>query len=265
MGLNFFNAQMIPIDSLKIQCEYSLSYQIDSTDTYSRKNEMFLLFIGKDQSLYISKNKYKRDSIKNSFIEQSNNMGMLDLAKFPKTAFSYKILKDFSHRDIIFYDDISAKLSVNYTERPNLIWKISDEKDQISDINCGVAYTSFAGRKYKAWYAIDIPLSEGPYKFNGLPGLIIKIVDTKGYYNFELVSIKDRSMYNETIDLDTKQINSKNVTKKEYLNAKRNYLDNLGEELRNSGIFIGSDAIKKVQERAKRKNNPIELIDTDRL
>ncbi|MBT0573536.1 hypothetical protein OKE68_03370 [Riemerella anatipestifer] len=59
--------------------------------------------------------------------------------------------------------------------------------------------------------------------------------------------------------MENNHINGKKITKKEYLNAKKNYIDNLGEELRNSGIFIGADAIKKAQDRAKKKNNPIEL------
>ncbi|UZX28573.1 GLPGLI family protein [Riemerella anatipestifer] len=258
VSLNCFKAQQTAIDSLKIQCEYSLHYQTDSTDIRSKDNENFLLFIGKNKSLFLSTNKYKRDSIKNSYIKQSS-IKMLDLTNFPKTAFPYKIVKDYVNNNILFYDDISAKLSVYYTEKPNLIWKISDETDKIANIDCNIAYTNYAGRVYKAWYATNILLPEGPYKFNGLPGLITKIEDTKGYYKFELISIKDLSGYKKTIDMENNHINGKKITKKEYLNAKKNYIDNLGEELRNSGIFIGADAIKKAQDRAKKKNNPIEL------
>ncbi|SDD86015.1 GLPGLI family protein [Riemerella columbipharyngis] len=220
-SVNFLYAQEKAIDSLKIQCEYWLNYQNDSTNIYSKDSEEFLLLIGKNKSLFLSTNKYKRDSIKNSYIKEGNSVAILDLSKFPKTAFPYRIVKNYSNNELLFYNDISAKLSVHYVEHPNLTWKISNENDKIANIDCGVAYTNYGGRQYKAWYAKDIPLSEGPYKFSGLPGLIIKIEDTKGFYKFELISFKNLSKRHKTIELENRQINSKNVTKKEYLNAKK--------------------------------------------
>jgi GLPGLI family protein len=49
---------------------------------------------------------------------------------------------------------------------------------------------TYAGRDYKAWFTNEIPVSDGPYKFYGLPGLIVEIEDSKKQYTFELVSYK---------------------------------------------------------------------------
>ena len=40
-----------------------------------------------------------------------------------------------------------------------------------------------------AWYTLDVPISYGPYKFFGLPGLIIKIEESTGMYIWEMYSL----------------------------------------------------------------------------
>ena len=42
-----------------------------------------------------------------------------------------------------------------------------------------------------AWFAPDIPIKRGPWRFNGLPGLILKLYDTDRFYTFEAVSLKN--------------------------------------------------------------------------
>lgn len=50
---------------------------------------------------------------------------------------------------------------------------------------------NFRGRSYKAYFTNDIPITIGPWKFNGLPGLIVYIEDEQGIYTWELTSIKE--------------------------------------------------------------------------
>ena len=54
---------------------------------------------------------------------------------------------------------------------------------------CNKATTKYAGREYTAWYTLDVPISYGPYKFFGLPGLIIKIEESTGMYIWEMYSL----------------------------------------------------------------------------
>lgn len=78
-----------------------------------------------------------------------------------------------------------------YDDRyPSFEWKFSaDAPVEIMGYSCGKATVSFAGREYTVFYTMDIPLPYGPYKFYGLPGLILKVEDSRGMYIWEAFSI----------------------------------------------------------------------------
>lgn len=48
----------------------------------------------------------------------------------------------------------------------------------------------FRGRDYEAWYTPEIPRSEGPWKLQGLPGLILKASDNRQHYTFVCTGIE---------------------------------------------------------------------------
>jgi GLPGLI family protein len=57
----------------------------------------------------------------------------------------------------------------------NREWKILAEKAEIAGIQCQKATTEYNGVTTEAWFALDIPIPDGPGIYNGLPGLILKI------------------------------------------------------------------------------------------
>lgn len=67
---------------------------------------------------------------------------------------------------------------------PDLKWKISSKTKTVMGYNCQSATVSFRGREYEAWFTPDIPLAYGPWKFHGLPGLILEVTDSKNEYHF---------------------------------------------------------------------------------
>ena len=69
-------------------------------------------------------------------------------------------------------------------------WKLHNETMTILEHCCQKATCQWRGRDYVAWFAPDIPVKRGPWRFNGLPGLILKIYDTNRFYTFEAVSLK---------------------------------------------------------------------------
>lgn len=70
-------------------------------------------------------------------------------------------------------------------------WKLHDETEFILEHRCQKATCHWRGRDYVAWFAPDIPVKRGPWRFNGLPGLILRLYDTNRFYTFEAVSLKN--------------------------------------------------------------------------
>lgn len=69
-------------------------------------------------------------------------------------------------------------------------WKLSSEEKNIGSVLCRKATGYFRGREYEAWYAPEIPVRLGPWKFEGLPGLILEIYDTRKEVFFSATSIQ---------------------------------------------------------------------------
>ena len=81
-----------------------------------------------------------------------------------------------------------------YTEPwPLMQWTLADEQQTICGYQCQKATCHWRGRDYVAWFTSAIPLKSGPWKFGGLPGLIMKIYDTKHLYTWEAVSVENGS------------------------------------------------------------------------
>lgn len=82
---------------------------------------------------------------------------------------------------------ILASNLFSVTSEDKINWQLTSETKEVSGYNLQKATADFGGRHWTAWFTKDIPISEGPYKFTGLPGLIFQINDDKGNFNFGLV------------------------------------------------------------------------------
>lgn len=67
-----------------------------------------------------------------------------------------------------------------------LDWKLSAQVDSVCGFVCQMAQADYLGRRYEAWFCPEIPVDIGPFKFRGLPGLIVKVEDMEGDYSWEL-------------------------------------------------------------------------------
>jgi len=67
--------------------------------------------------------------------------------------------------------------------------KILPERQEVGGYSCQKATADYGGRHWTAWFASDIAVSEGPYYFHGLPGLILKVEDDTKSYSFSATSV----------------------------------------------------------------------------
>lgn len=72
---------------------------------------------------------------------------------------------------------------------PQFEWELMDGDTIICGYPCQRASTSFRGRSWKVWYALEVPYQEGPWKLRGLPGLILKAEDTNNDFRFTAIEI----------------------------------------------------------------------------
>jgi GLPGLI family protein len=263
LSFAFCSAQELT-DKFKYKATYEMTWQIDSTDTESVQSETMLLLTGGGQSRFSSEGKHIGDSIQKAYrkLERTPQTFSEMRSKIPKTEFEYYIIKDLALRKINYRE----KIIKDYYEYPedlsNLEWKILPETKKIAGFTVQKAKTSYAGRHYTAWFTSEIPISDGPYKFNGLPGLIVKMKDDKAYYVFELTGFKvlKDPVFNTQANEEYLE-----TDKSSFLEIKEDYNANPIGAMEQTGISFQfkpgqkEKLEKERMEKLKKKNNPIEL------
>lgn len=167
-----------------------------------------ILDITPKKSIYQDYTMPAQDSIIKVQIEEMEKTksfkDMTKLIRWPK--FSYKIIKTYPDMKVQYVDRISRNL-FSYEDDPKLEWSILPDKQKIGAYNAQKATTEFGGRKWTAWFSSDIPFQDGPYKFKGLPGLIVKVEDADKNYSWQLSGNKKIENYDELSYAD--KINAK--------------------------------------------------------
>jgi GLPGLI family protein len=115
------------------------------------------------------------------------------------------ILTDRSKNILLESHDKGKARYFSYEKLPKLEWEFLPQTKTFINIPVSLAKTNFRGRVYYAWYAPTIPISYGPWKLNGLPGLIIEAYDKTKEVVFKFSNIQIPYEY----DFDTikKEIN----------------------------------------------------------
>lgn len=105
-------------------------------------------------------------------------------------------------------------------------WDITNEVRTISNHQCQKATTTYKGRTYEVWFTNEYPTIYGPWKLNGLPGLIILAHDKKNEVIFEAVEIQKIDKNICHIDNSAKHI-SRNEFEKLIKNWQKDYEERL--------------------------------------
>lgn len=93
----------------------------------------------------------------------------------------------------IYYGSLND-LHFKYEDTIPQNWIIKDRTAFLKGYNVQEAAINFEGRQWKAFFTKDIPLIAGPYKFSGLPGLIIEMISLDGDYHFELEAFQKKPL-----------------------------------------------------------------------
>ena len=237
---------------------YQLEFQVDSTDENSIKSEAGVLYLGKGHSRYSSLGKAVKDSLENM-----THPVILTMGEYQEmTDFKYKIFKNYKENELVLAEKVFEYKLKYIQDLKTIDWEIQPEKKEILGFSVQKAKGSFAGRNYVAWFAPQLPFLDRPYKFSGLPGLILEISDLKNHYHFSLTAFQElANPVDKLLNLD----NYKSVSQKELDQFRDDYdRDPIGT-MQKAGVRFGwseedeAKTRKELSEKYKRQNNPIEL------
>ena len=254
------SAQVQPYEYL-YNIEYKLTYQSDSTNSASIKEEYMTLRIGKEQSIFCSQRLLIVDSAQSVEFSKGNKLGVgFDFLNKYGTRYYQTIFKNAD--EFIVYDKAASYVPYTYIyNEPKTVmhWDVLNDTLSIGDIMCQKAKTQFGGREWVAWFAPSIPLNDGPYKFCGLPGLILKVSDVQKYWNFEFIAMTNSKQTIIVKFLTTDKVFIKN--KDEFYKKKAFYRDNSFLLRKQMGTRYSDEVLgmKLESEQAKKDNNWIEL------
>lgn len=171
---------------------YDYKFIPDSTDKANVLKEIMLLDIDKSGSKYYGQEKFIADSTSQADLERQLKLSPnnISISRNDKPGMiSYKVTKQYPDFKTHLFTRISNdSYKIEEDKKPE--WKILPDKQKIGEYNAQKATTKYGGREWTAWFSTDLPFQDGPYKFYGLPGLIVKIEDKTGSHSLTLVGNK---------------------------------------------------------------------------
>jgi len=240
---------------------YELKFKQDSLSQQYEK-DYYVLDISPDEEKFYNYEYYQNDSLSKSKINTDY------IFSYPKLSIRLVHKKDDNFYN--YYSQSPLYYLVKTNDKLN--WEILPEKKEYENFTVQKAITKFGGRTWEAWFTTEIPFPYGPYKFYGLPGLILEISDTKQNYIFSFSRNKningsvDTSQYIET-QAGTKPIE---ISEKQWEKLQMDYFLDPLQGFGNGGLIVVDErgeemqidkrkVIKGQQDYLRKRNNPIEL------
>jgi GLPGLI family protein len=239
---------------------YLMNYKTDSLEK-EIKNKNMVLLIKDDQSKFYSQEQFENDST----VMENRKKGIKSQIKYD---YDFTVIKDFKTKKITKFTVLLRDLYKVSDNMPTFNWNINNETKKIAGYNCQKATLNYSGRDWEVWFTTDIAIQEGPSFFNGLPGLIIYMKDTKGNYEFSFTGIKK----DEITHINDFSTTSLEITKKQLIKVLIDHYNDPYREMKTGNIKVlwqdengkqfkpdYNDLTKSEQKHIKKNNNPIEL------
>ncbi len=164
-------------------------------DTVTNKvlTDTFKLRFDAHKALFYNVETFTEDSLRHNDLtawQKALSNALTRKQRANKANRPYYILADLQQKTYIFKDKIGTN-SFSYTDSlPTFNWQLKSEYRDIAGHRCAKAIGKYMGRTYEAWYATDIPTHVGPWKFYGLPGLVMSVYDTQHQYSFTFIDMQ---------------------------------------------------------------------------
>lgn len=175
------------VDTARFVITYDMRFTSIENDTLHSDDRKVL--VGDRMSVDYSQTTYYYDSIgTDMYVHGAEDVPMCQDFVFPYEIFNH--YTDKTNR--IYYRMFMDTGILRYDEeiQPQEWKPVPNEHKIIMGHTCNKATTVYKGRSYVAWYTLDIPIPLGPFKFQGLPGLILAISDSEGKYAWRATGLE---------------------------------------------------------------------------
>lgn len=181
--------------------DYLAMYALNALDIHDEDSYIDLqcLEIGRKTNKYSSRFVYVSDSLRTDYMLDPNAPDTWPNSWMPHGRNGYENWGELKYH-VLYVSEGNVRTYTREPKRayngyydekyPAMKWLMQPETQIICDHTCQKATCSYHGRKFEAWFALDIPFSYGPWKFGGLPGLILKVCDVDHLYTFECVKLQ---------------------------------------------------------------------------
>lgn len=177
---------------------YTYSYAKDASRPDDKKAGMAILQIGDRYNRFCDYYGLRFDSICDEVSRNKSSVmaaSALMISVLRRRTFEESILIDKQENKETVQREVGAQ-KYQYEEGcPALEWEMLEGDTTIAGYRCGKAKAKLFGREYVAWYAPEVAMPYGPYKFNGLPGLVFQVADTQGNFEFALDGLQKAGGY----------------------------------------------------------------------
>jgi len=185
------------IDRAYMKCLYRYVYTFDTLKNELR-DDLLILQIGKEVSKCYSYYTFQCDSLQRTpdgakvwselFRRATEKDGIY--GDFPHVRMSTYVYKNYPTGQMTITDRISSQ-GYRYVDSLHAqTWTMGDSTRQVLGYTCQQATADFRGRRWTAWFTTDIPVSDGPWKLGGLPGLILEAYDEGQQHVFTAVGLE---------------------------------------------------------------------------
>jgi GLPGLI family protein len=168
-------------DTAQILVHYKFTHVRDTNNRASAYTENMVLFVGKNASSYKSydrqlQNDLFRRQMQEAITNSADGNIRLDRHITGSGTEYYQFIanKKLVRREATMMDSYIIDDAL-----PVINWHISSDKTNFAELHCQKATCHFKGRDYTAWFCLDLPVHVGPWKLNGLPGVIVEAYDAK--------------------------------------------------------------------------------------
>ncbi|RZL34670.1 MAG: GLPGLI family protein [Pedobacter sp.] len=251
-----------PKDSPSTIAYYHFYHIKDSTQTGKLYSEDFILAFNDKKSIYSSQTRIKQDSTVQAILAaaEAKNNDVVDMRTY------LPVTEDDIYNENGKLSIVKNTLQQCYliTENPDKIdWKIDSETKDLLGYTCQKATGICKGRKYTAWFTTDIPASFGPWKLNGLPGLVLEAYDDRHFIKFTCTKVVNQGNFQNVKSINIPQDVIK-TTAKEYEQMKNAQANGFDMGSFDTGVTVDKVTSVGGNPGPKRKftiNYPLELTD----